>query len=116
MKQIINLILLLLIGVMASAQTTGTFTDPRDGEVYKTITIEDPLTGTNITWFAENLRYQTPKSWTYENNPKYLKTLGRLYHYDALASACPRGWRVPTNADWNALINEFGGEKMQVRL
>ena len=33
MKQIINLILLLLIGVMASAQTTGTFTDPRDGEV-----------------------------------------------------------------------------------
>lgn len=65
MKNSINVFMLLLIGVMASAQTTDTFTDPRDGEVYKTIIIEDLLTGTNTTWFAENLRYQTPKSWTY---------------------------------------------------
>jgi uncharacterized protein (TIGR02145 family) len=36
---------------------------------------------------------------------------GRLYGWDAAMKACPAGWRLPTNNDWNALINFAGGEK-----
>ena len=36
---------------------TTTITDPRDGQIYKTITVD------SMVWFAENLNYDTPGSW-----------------------------------------------------
>jgi len=86
------------------------FIDPRDNEKYKIITIEDPLLGINIQWFAENLRFKTPNSWSYDNDEKYVKALGRLYTWDAAHKACPSGWRLPNERDWDLLINKYGGE------
>lgn len=57
--------------------TFGTMTDPRDGEEYKTVTID--LGETSQTWMAENLRYVTEKSECYMNDPSYCSTYGRLY-------------------------------------
>jgi uncharacterized protein (TIGR02145 family) len=94
----------------AKAQTTGTFTDPRDGETYATIEIEDPLVG-KVTWMAQNLRFLTADSWAYDNKKKYVQNLGRLYTWWAAIKACPAGWRLPDVADWEALINAFGGDK-----
>ena len=94
----------------AKAQTTGTFTDPRDGETYATIEIEDPLVG-KVTWMAQNLRFLTADSWAYDNKEKYVQNLGRLYTWWAAIKACPAGWRLPDVADWEALINAFGGDK-----
>ena len=97
----------------ANAQKTGTFTDPRDGETYTTIKIEDPA-GTKVTWLAQNLRYLpagTANSWAYDNQEKYVQNLGRLYTWYAALKACPRRWRLPSNRDWNILISAFGGDK-----
>ena len=55
------------------AQTLGTMTDPRDGQIYKTVSFENELPGTSITWMAENLNYKTSDSYAYENNEKFFR-------------------------------------------
>ena len=93
-----------------TVQTEGDiFTDPRDGETYKTITLEDSLKCTKVMWLAENLRFKTENSWAYDNDEGYVKILGRLYTWDAAKQACPPGWRLPSERDWDLLIQSFGG-------
>ena len=106
----------------------GEFTDPRDGEVYKTITI-----GGN-EWMAENLRatrynngdvipqLEDANTWidasggawcSYDNNPENDVIYGKLYNWYAVndeRGLAPEGWRVPTNEDWIILEDLAGGE------
>lgn len=69
--------------------TTGTFTDPRDGQTYATVEIG------NQTWFAQNLNYETSNSWTYIDDPANGDIYGRLYTWEAALNACPSGWHLP---------------------
>lgn len=81
----------------------NTFTDPRDKQTYKTITI-----GTQ-TWFAKNLNYQTTDSWCYLELDEFCQKAGRLYTWEAAKSACPYGWHLPTDEEWKTLLNSTGG-------
>ncbi|MCL2219298.1 MAG: fibrobacter succinogenes major paralogous domain-containing protein [Chitinispirillia bacterium] len=85
------------------AVSRGSFTDSRDGKSYRTVRI-----GT-LTWMAENLDYQTNNSLCYGNNTSNCAKYGRLYTWDAARSACPVGWRLPTDNDWNNLVRVAGG-------
>jgi len=61
------------------------------------------------TWMAENLNYVTADSYCYDDDESYCWKYGRLYNwYDAM-SACPVGWRLPTEAEYSDLFEEVGG-------
>jgi len=98
-----------------------------DGNVYKTVVI-----GTQ-TWMAENLRTtkyndgtEIPNikdgiTWSelttgaycwYENDEaSYKEPYGGLYNWYVVETGklCPSGWHVPSNSDWETLINYLGG-------
>ena len=110
--------------------TYGTMTD-QDGNVYKTVTI-----GTQ-TWMAENLRtakysdgtaiplITNHTAWSnlttgaycnYNNtsNTDTIATYGRLYNWYAVNTGklAPKGWHVPTDAEWTTLTTYLGGKSV----
>jgi uncharacterized protein (TIGR02145 family) len=46
-------------------------------------------------------------TYKYTTNADTIKTYGRLYNWDALATGilCPSGWHLPTDAEWTTLTN-----------
>jgi uncharacterized protein (TIGR02145 family) len=102
-----------------------TFTDPRDGCVYNTVTI-----GSKV-WMVENLKYLpsvvgpgtgseiTPYYYVYDyfgTNVANAKattnysTYGVLYNWEAAKLACPEGWHLPSEEEWTELIDYVGGK------
>jgi len=72
--------------------------DDRDGQTYNTISLG------NQQWMAENLNYFLSEgSVYYENDSIRYQNRGRLYTWQAACLACPNGWRLPTNEDWELL-------------
>lgn len=69
------------------------YTDTRDGQEYDYIHVG------NLDWFAENLKY-TEIGKAYVNEAVMGKVLGMYYNYNDAVSACPEGWRLPTEEDW----------------
>lgn len=100
-----------------------------DGIIYKTV-----KAGTQ-TWMAENLKathfsigvtipnvkekkqwdsLTTPAYCDVANNPERSKAQGRLYNWYAVAdkrNVCPSGWHVPSEAEWQVLVNFLSGSK-----
>jgi len=106
------------ISISTYAQETGTFTDSRDGHVYKTVKIGNQI------WMAENLAYKTSSgSWAYNNNESNVTTYGRLYNWAAamngdstsynnpsgVQGVCPNGWHLPSGNEWTELVDFLGG-------
>ncbi len=107
-----------------SSQPTSHFTDSRDSQIYKKVSIG------NQTWMAENLNYNpsTGTSRCPNDDPANCDIYGRIYSWaDVMGVSgtynnslwggsdanhqgiCPPGWRVPSEYDWQQLESAVGG-------
>jgi uncharacterized protein (TIGR02145 family) len=59
-------------------------------------------------WMKENLNITAGNSWCYDNEPYYCTLYGRLYDWQTALTACPEGWKLPSDADWQTLV-DFAG-------
>jgi uncharacterized protein (TIGR02145 family) len=113
-----------------SKNDASIFTDPRDGQTYKTVQIGNQI------WMAENLKATkfhdgepipvgtTKFYWSTCSNPAYCwynndeatykNTYGALYNWHTVNSGklCPKGWHVPSLNEWNALGTYLGGNSI----
>ncbi|MFH1851589.1 MAG: fibrobacter succinogenes major paralogous domain-containing protein [Candidatus Neomarinimicrobiota bacterium] len=86
----------------------GILTDV-EGNTYSTIQIGDQL------WTAENWECTHSTDGNildgvhpYDRNDTYIEEYGRLYTWEAANDACPSGWHLPSNNEWQVLINAVG--------
>jgi len=100
--------------------------DSRDGQYYNTVDLG------GLCWMAENLNYGTMinasgnqtdngivEKYCYTNNESLCdNTYGALYQWremmqysttEGVQGVCPDGWHLPTETEWNALVNYIGG-------
>ncbi len=89
-------------------EQSGTFVDSRDGHSYGYKKYG------NTIWMTENLAYNAGSGcFAYNNNEDLVGKYGRFYQYNQrLKNVCPVGWRVPSENDWNNLVNFLGGPEL----
>jgi len=102
-------VLFLLAFLYNASFSQNSFTDSRDGKVYKTVKIG------NQVWLAQNLNYEAKGSKCYRNNETHCNTYGRLYDWKTANKACPSGWHLPSQDEWQELLDFADGKKSMAR-
>jgi len=102
-----------------SNNTSGILQDYRNGKAYKWVKIDEQI------WMAENINYAVEgsrcggeivisssidgKTKSYnltDENTVNCDKYGRLYRWAAaMDSACPQGWHLPSDAEWDKLTD-----------
>jgi uncharacterized protein (TIGR02145 family) len=112
------------------SQEVGSFFDTRDGKRYLFIRIYDQW------WLKENMNIGAYigsgqdatdngiiEKYCYNNDSDYCAIYGGLYQWDEMMDynpsddadigttqgICPDGWHIPTETEWQTLIDTFGG-------
>jgi len=83
-------------------ENSGVFTDPRDGQVYRTIKIDDRK------WMAQNMNYPMEgHSWCYDDKDSYCSRGGRLYDLMGARDVCPKGWHLPRDREFTEMLTNL---------
>lgn len=100
MKKILLVFMFLIVYMGLSGQVK--FTDNRDGNVYRTITVA------GATWMAENLKYKAQSgAFYFDNDSNNIPDYGVLYEWKTALNSCPSGWHLPSGTEFQTLINYF---------
>ena len=79
----------------------GNFTDPRDSRFYQTVS------AAGLEWMRRNLMW-TGAGLPYAKCTAMTGLFGQYYTWEEASTACPEGWRLPTDAEWKALASISG--------
>lgn len=105
----IALCALLFLGAAPGPAQRPTFTDPRDGRAYPLVEIA------GMTWFAAHLAYAAPGSFCFADRASACEELGRLYPWDVALQACPAGWHLSTEEEWQRVELHLGMSVAELR-
>jgi len=87
----------------SQAGESGFFFDPRDSQKYEEVKIGGQI------WMARNMSFKSEKgSWCYNDQESNCETYGRLYSWYSAQNACPEGWHLPSQAEWDQLDKALG--------
>jgi uncharacterized protein (TIGR02145 family) len=88
----------------------GTFHDESDGSIHKIIKIGDQVI------VAENLAKKPTagKYWVYDDKESNSVKYGFLYDWEAARTLAPKGWHLPSKAEWEALYSSLGSDEKKV--
>lgn len=126
-------LLMCMTALNSSAQKAGEMAKDVDGNMYQSVVI-----GTQ-TWLTENLkvtRYSdatdikqitdktqwakttAPAFCWYDNDVANKDEYGALYNWHAVngGNICPKGWHVPTDAEWTTLEEFVGGAQQAAEI
>lgn len=84
--------------ITISSSSVGKVKD-RAGNEYPVVQIGEQY------WMAENLNYKTEGSACYDDQESNCELYGRLYTWEAAMTACPDGYRLPSQEDYSVLWN-----------
>lgn len=100
MKKILSF--LIFSGLFINLCGQEKFTDPRDSNVYSTITVQ------GVKWMAENLRYKASKgAFYFDNDTNNIPIYGVLYEWKTATKVCPEGWHLPSGSEFQTLVNYY---------
>ena len=77
-----------------------TFTDPRDRSIYYVTKVG------NKEWMRQNLVWKGLGT-SFEGCEAMDPIFGRFYTWEEAGSACPEGWRLPSDSDWAELASAY---------
>jgi len=66
----------------------------------------------NQEWMAKNYDLPTPNSFYYERDSINNVEEGRLYFFSSAIAACPKGFHLATDEEWQTMINFLGGDSL----
>ena len=128
LKLTLSLFLLCLVFATCKKDMAMPTVTDVDGNVYHTVKIGNQI------WLRENLKtnhYQngdaienaiTASAWLSNvsgaycddpNRPDYAKIYGHLYNWQAVSDVrkiAPEGWHIPSQAEWQTLVENLGGK------
>jgi len=94
------------VAILASIATlTLSACDDKGSEDIKSVKMPD-----GKIWMAKNLDIATGNSECYDKDPANCQKCGRLYDWETAIKACPNGWHLPTDVDFNLLAEKIGGD------
>lgn len=136
--KIIYILLFSLVNSFLIFSQTGSFTDIRDGRVYRTTTIGyqiwmgdnlmavtfrngDPIPNASTSEAWESAKKKGKPAWCYYDNrsvqddPINGNKYGILYNWYAVSDPrglAPEGWHIASDAEWTTLANQLGGKEL----
>lgn len=90
--------------ILNKSGVEATFTDPRDQQEYRMVQIG------NMVWMGENLRYDAHFS-KKKNDFVEKDEDGYKYSWWNAKKACPEGWRLPSEEDFQFLMSYYDNQK-----
>ncbi|MBP5626093.1 MAG: hypothetical protein J6W98_04155 [Bacteroidales bacterium] len=79
-----------------ASSSAGSMKDARDGKEYYYTDVD------GLSWLRQNLAWEGAGQ-AYWNCNVMSDIFGRYYTWEEAQTACPEGWRLPTDAEWTAL-------------